>query len=162
MIGCTVWAPPSSLHQHGWQLLGSTFYEIIVLQIPQSAFWYQILQSWIHIKFLLIPKKVKSLDNNLGIYKVPPDKEYKNTSCYFNILSNYQELYLRLVSSFLRNISENTVGYCLSWRWNIHHQESGYSYSLSLFLCLSTYTHTHTHTHTNKHWYIQNILNFTL
>jgi hypothetical protein len=58
----------------------------------------------------MIPKKAKSLDNNLGIDKVTPDREYKNTSCYLNILNNYEEL----VSSFLRNIPEITVGYCLS------------------------------------------------
>jgi hypothetical protein len=62
----------------------------------------------------MIPQKVKSLNNNLGIDKVTPDREYKNTSCYLNILNNYQDLYLRLVSSFLSNISEITVGYCLS------------------------------------------------
>jgi hypothetical protein len=58
----------------------------------------------------MIPQKVKSLNNNLGIDKVTPDREYKNTSCYLNILNNYQGL----VSSFLRIISEITVGYCLS------------------------------------------------
>jgi hypothetical protein len=120
----------------------------------QSVFWYQILQSWIDVKFLMIPKKVKSFDNNWDIDKMTPDREYKNTSCYLNILINFQELYLRLVSSFLSNISQITVGYCLSWRWNIHHQESVYSYSLPLFLCLSTYTQTHTQTHTHKHTHI--------
>jgi hypothetical protein len=52
----------------------------------------------------MIRKKVKNLDNNVGIDKVTPDREYKNTSGYLNILNSYQELYLRLVSSFLRNI----------------------------------------------------------